>query len=382
MIGLSYILFRFLQLLIDRFQGSLPRLPTFLDFLAYIIYFPALISGPVHKYDEFNNSLIERPIANRDFSGSYKKLLNGIFKALVMAPLVQQVFYLTSYYIFLGRGTELPTGWAKILVRDTIPIQAAVPLSLVIYPIYLYFNFSGYTDIVIAVSSFFGISLPENFNRPFKARNVSEFWSRWHISLSDWFKNYLFNPMIGSLTALVPHRQASSIISVFTIFSVFFLIGLWHGSTLVYVYYGLYLGVSAAVHRCYQIAMVKWIGQKAFRNLGKNAIYSHFCRVLTFGYFSMALSCFWMNAKQIQEVIKMVPLGPTMMCFIGILAVVSVIFATLDRVETAIQSFSGQILMRVPSTILEPMWMGSFTFVNLFFIFASNSSPGFVYQGY
>ena len=319
--------------------GSLKKHPSLVDFFSYIIYFPTLISGPVHSFDQFNSSFSQNATVWNNID-SYKRLLNGIFKVIILAPIVQHFFNFASYYVFLG-PTAVPTTapWVKILVGShALPIEKAVPLSLVLYPFYLFFNFSGYTDIVIAVSSFFKISLPENFSQPFKAKNISEFWSRWHISLSDWFKNYLFNPMIGILTARFPNRTSTAAISIITVFSVFFIIGLWHGSTLEYFYYGVYLGVTAAIHRIYQIVMIKKLGQKEFRSLGKNLIYSHFCRTLTFGYFAVALSCFWMNASQIQTVIKTVPLGNTVLNFIGIIAIVSVFFLSFDKIENAIQS--------------------------------------------
>jgi D-alanyl-lipoteichoic acid acyltransferase DltB (MBOAT superfamily) len=163
------------------------------------------------------------------------------------------------------------------------------------YLLQLYISFSGYIDVVIGVGRLFGFTLPENFNWPLSAKNFLEFWSRWHISLSYWFKLYLFNPIVKALNRRYLNPKVVPYYGVVAFFVTFFIMGLWHGTTPVFVVYGLFLGLGVSINKLYEVVMRKYLGKKRFAGLRLNKFYSIFCQSLTITYFAIALTCLWLN---------------------------------------------------------------------------------------
>ena len=142
------------------------------------------------------------------------------------------------------------------------------PVVFYFYPIYLYFNFAGYCDIVIAASRFFGMKLPENFNRPWLARNVIEFWTRWHITLGLWIRDYLFMPMYKPAVERWPKR-APSLAWIFY-FLAFVVAGAWHGGTANFLVYGALQGLGASATKIYENAIIAARGRKGLKEYVKS----------------------------------------------------------------------------------------------------------------
>jgi D-alanyl-lipoteichoic acid acyltransferase DltB (MBOAT superfamily) len=196
------------------------------------------------------------------------------------------------------------------------------------YPLYLYCNFSGYIDIVIGIARFLRIELPENFNRPFSSENFMNFWSRWHITLSEWLKTYVYNPL---LIALMRRDQSVSIqpfLGVFAIFVTFFLVGVWHGQTSEFLFFGVLQGGGVAVVMLYQTLVIRQIGRKRYRALSNGFLYNQFARGLTFTWFAFTLLWFWSNWIQIGDIAhKLRPLADIcvfLSLFLGATLVLSV----------------------------------------------------------
>ncbi len=169
------------------------------------------------------------------------------------------------------------TGW-----RFTAQYAA----SAVAYTFYLYYNFSGYMDIVIGIGWLLGQNLPENFNRPFAARNIFEFWSRWHITtLSEWFKTYLFNPLMKFLAGHVAAPVWLPYLGVIAFFVTFFVMGVWHGSTGVFVIYGLVMGAGASINKLFQVFMAQQLGKKQYKAVSESFAYATLARGLMFAFF-------------------------------------------------------------------------------------------------
>src|SRR4029077_2686093 len=187
-----------------------------------------------------------------------------------------------SLVLFAAQGralnmlSPLLSFWGK--VGTAIAIAVA-------YPLYLYFNFSGYTDIVIGIAGFLRLRLPENFNRPFSSTNFIDFWGRWHITLSAWLKTYVFNPLTKVLMKRFPSAKAQPVIGVVAFFVTFFLIGVWHGQTPAFLIFGVLLGTGVSVNKLFQILMDKWLGHSAYKQLASNSIYCAFSRGRTFTCF-------------------------------------------------------------------------------------------------
>jgi D-alanyl-lipoteichoic acid acyltransferase DltB (MBOAT superfamily) len=169
------------------------------------------------------------------------------------------------------------------------------------YPIYLYVNFSGYVDLMIGVGRFFRIDLQENFDRPFTATSFIEFWGRWHMTLSNWFKTYVYAPLVKVLMTKCPAPRMDPFFGVAGYFVTFFLVGVWHGQTSEFLCFGLLQGAGVSLNKLNQIALAKALGRKRFKALDANVLYRAFSRGLTFTYFTFSLIWFWSNWSQIHH---------------------------------------------------------------------------------
>ena len=180
LVGLSYMLFKFLHMVVDLRQGQL--LPVSLPaYLNYQLAFFTLIAGPIQRFNEFQKFWESMSPATDDFRGTlvaWNRILNGMLK---MGLVATAALFL---YDRSAAGLLHPQSTPELAARFAIFFYA--------YPAYLYFNFSGYTDIVLGCAKLLGLQLPENFDRPYLARNVVDFWSRWHITLTTWIRDYIF----------------------------------------------------------------------------------------------------------------------------------------------------------------------------------------------
>ncbi len=288
-IGLSYIFFRVLQLLIESDRSSKqPRI----DFRAYLLYtlnFTTLVSGPIQSYDEFaRDQFAEQPIPLdiRVVGMQIERIIRGFFKVNVLAMLLN--FWREDAYIQLTQ--PMPPGFK---------LYAAFRL-VIIYPIFLYANFSGYIDIVIALARLMRVRLPENFDRPFSASSVMEFWNRWHMTLSNWLKSYVYSPLFLILRRRFYSPVAGPVIGVFCFFVTFFLVGLWHGRTSEFITFGVLTGGGVATNKIWQLLLTRALGRKGYGALAANPFYMAAGRGLNFSWFAFTLFWFWAGWSQIK----------------------------------------------------------------------------------
>ena len=275
-IGLSYMLFRAVHLLIDARGGDLPDRIHPVAYANYLLNFTTLVSGPIQRYQEFAAQL-SKPRASLSFviaGRAVERIVRGLLKMIVFAQLA---------FLVHARAAD---GLSAPVRLDELVWMTLV--AIVSYTVFLYFNFSGYTDIVIGIARFFGLELPENFNRPFSARNFMEFWTRWHMSLSNWFKIYLYNPMLKALMRRFPSPSIEPFLGVACFTITFFLIGLWHGQTSIFALYGLILGLGVSCNKLYQIVIAKLIGRPRYRALASNPVYRALACGLTFTWLSLS----------------------------------------------------------------------------------------------
>jgi hypothetical protein len=146
------------------------------------------------------------------------------------------------------------------------------------------------------------VRLPENFDRPFAASSFLDFWSRWHITLSTWFKTYVYNPMLLALMRRISYVTVQPFLGVFCFFVTFFLVGIWHGRTSEFVIYGVLQGGGISINKLWQLGLTRTMGPKGYKALAKNAVYIAFGRGLTFSWFALTLFWFWADWKQIDKV--------------------------------------------------------------------------------
>lgn len=222
-VGISFYTFQSLSYTIDVYRGKLPACRDALKFALYIAFFPQLVAGPIVKASEFLPQLDEdrRPTGPRVFRG-LTELFFGMFKKAVLAD--RLAVFADSVFGAVGAYGS-----------------ATVALAVVAYAMQIYFDFSGYSDMASGAARCLGYDLPMNFNRPYIARNVSEFWKRWHISLSSWLQQYLYIPLGGN--------RRGSARTYLNLMITMTLGGLWHGADMTFVLWGAAHGLALCAHR-------------------------------------------------------------------------------------------------------------------------------------
>lgn len=220
-LGISFFVFEAIAYLIDihRRQSTPADSPTHLGL--YLTYFPHLFAGPIVRYREIAGQFTSRTITEAGFADGIRRVIIGLAKkALLANPMA-----LTVEAIFAVPPGQLSAG--------------AAWLGLVAYALQLYFDFSGYSDLAVGLAKLFGFTLPENFDRPYTAQTVGEFWRRWHITLSSWLRDYVYLPLGGSRRGRL--RTACNLLAVFL------LCGLWHGAGWTFIVWGLWHGLFVAL---------------------------------------------------------------------------------------------------------------------------------------
>lgn len=228
-IGVSYIIFRQVHLVVDAPYSDGPF--NFRLFLGYVTSFWAIIAGPIQRFPDFVAGLdgMKRPTGEMTLAAAHR-VATGLLKAFVLAPLFSDLSGLQG----TGSGTNFDVLYWIVLFYG--------------YFIFLFLDFSGYTDIVIGTACLCGFTtLPENFDKPYLARNVQEFWARWHMSLGTWFRDYFYNPWLRLLGDLTGWRSFT-FVNILALFVTFIAVGIWHGPTLNFFVFGLTqaVGVVAA----------------------------------------------------------------------------------------------------------------------------------------
>lgn len=234
-LGISFYTFETISYIVDVYQGKLKAVRNPLDYALYIMFFPHLIAGPIVRPRDFLPQLL-RPKSwnNERFYLGVKLFLSGYFKKAILAdqlaPIVDAVFLQPGDYS-----------------------SSAVWLACLGYAMQIYCDFSGYSDMGIGLAHLFGFKLGINFNYPYFACNVADFWRRWHISLSSWLRDYLYVPLGGN--------RGNAWFTYRNLMLVMLLGGLWHGASWTFVAWGLYHGILLALHRA--IAWPKWTYERS-----------------------------------------------------------------------------------------------------------------------
>jgi len=227
-LGFSYIAFRLMHTIRDQQSGRLPAV-SLPEYVVYVIFFPALTSGPIDRIERFIGDLRRPLILTADDLGEAgKRLVLGLFKKFAVADMLAMIALNATIALQVRSA-----GWAWVV--------------LYAYAFQIFFDFSGYTDIAIGLGRLLGFKLPENFNAPFLKPNLTQFWNNWHMTLTQWFRAYFFNPVTRALRSGKKPLPIPAIIFI-TQVTTMVLIGLWHGVTLNFVVWGLWQGLGLFVH--------------------------------------------------------------------------------------------------------------------------------------
>ena len=259
-LGVSFFTFNAISYLADVAKGETQSV-NFFRILLYLSFFPRLTSGPLQKASEFFLQIEnERKITKENLSAGIQIYLLGLFKKLVLAD---------RLLLFVNEVYATPNAFSG----------ASIWLAIISYSLLIYFDFSGYSDMAIGTGKMLGFDLPVNFNMPYLSQNVTEFWRRWHISLSTWIRNYIYIPLGGNRKGKI--RQNLNLLIAMT------LCGFWHGATVNFILWGFVQGVSLLVHK--QFLRIK---KTANIKAAENPILKFISIFLTFIFISLTLVLF------------------------------------------------------------------------------------------
>jgi alginate O-acetyltransferase complex protein AlgI len=257
-VGISFYTFRIISYVIDVYRGSQPA-RSFLDFACYVAFFPQLLSGPIQRYGTidaksetmptFADQLVGRASSLSKFSYGAALFVLGFAKKVLLADTAGQV--------------------ADAVFAAETPGTLDVWFAAAAYTFQLYFDFSAYSEMAIGLGAMLGFECPRNFNAPYRAISITDFWRRWHISLSSWFRDYLYIPLGGNRKGIGR--------SYFNLVVVFLLCGLWHGASWTFVVWGAYHGVFLVLERL----------------LGRRTVYSFLPRPLQISATFMLITVGW-----------------------------------------------------------------------------------------
>ena len=236
-LGISFFTFQAISYLADAYRDPAQTSPRFLPLLQYLCFFPNLISGPLWKFKDMRPMLDDRRTTPEAAAKGLRRFTVGLGKKLLLsAPLGLAV---DAVYALDPSALDFRTAW----------------LGAVCYALHLYLDFSGYSDMALGLGALFGFKLPENFDLPYLAVSISDFWRRWHISLSRWFRDYLYIPLGGN--------RGGTARTVANKLAVFLATGLWHGVSWTFVLWGLWHGLLSALETVTPLKNTKrrWYGR-------------------------------------------------------------------------------------------------------------------------
>jgi len=231
-LGVSFFTFTGISYILDIYNKAEKAEKNILRFSSFLIMFPKLLQGPITRFGQVKNELMRPRVTTDEMMQGARRFIGGLAKKTLIADP-------------LGYATD------RILSAGIDSLGASIAwLALIAYTLQIYLDFSGYTDMAIGLGKMIGLKLPENFDFPYISRSITEFWRRWHMSLTAWFRNYLFIPLEFARKREKVLRQQSNILIVFL------LTGLWHGASWNFVIWGIYFGLILALEAS---GLGKWL---------------------------------------------------------------------------------------------------------------------------
>ncbi len=270
--GISYMAFRTSYLALEVGNGVVAR-PGYWEYLGFAFFAPTMSVGPINRYSEHRRAF-EKTLEPAVPAGeALLRVLIGAVKFRFLGPLINQLTY--SGLLLDGH----PHPWFDL------------PVAAVAYYLYLYCNFSGFCDIAIGAAGLMGIAVSENFADPFTARNLADFWNRWHITLSQYMRDVVFSPVSRTLVRAVGPRRANHAIAL-TIILVFLLVGVWHGTGWHYAAFGAAHGLGVAANHYYTVALKKRLGKEGLATYMRSPLIHAAAVSMTFVYVAASMFLF------------------------------------------------------------------------------------------
>ena len=251
-IGISFYTFQIISYLVDVYRGEVKAQKNILKLATYVALFPQLIAGPIVRYKSIENQLEEREHTIQNFSLGIRKFVIGLGKKILIANVLGELVA-----IFLVSDEKSVLFYWLYAIANMLQI---------------YFDFSGYSDMAIGLGKMFGFEFPKNFNYPYIANSITEFWRRWHMSLSSWFRDYVYIPLGGNRVSKFKHLRNIMIVWILT--------GLWHGAAWNFLIWGLYFGILLIIEKEFLLNYLKKLPK------GITILYTNFIVMISFLIFS------------------------------------------------------------------------------------------------
>lgn len=246
-VGISFYTFQIMSYSIDLYRKEVPLAKKFVPFGTYVTLFPQLIAGPIVRYKDVCDQLEHRKESVSKFASGVTRFVAGLSKKLILGDAAAA----------LAKSLETASDFSPTVVNAW--------LIMIFYTFHIYFDFSGYSDMAIGLGRMFGFEFVENFNYPYVAKSVTDFWRRWHITLSTWFREYIYIPLGGN--------RVGRLRGFINLAAVWFLTGFWHGADWNYIIWGVYFWVFLVI-------------EKAFfgKLLSKSPLFGHVYSLLIIGF--------------------------------------------------------------------------------------------------
>ena len=271
LIGISYLAFRTSHLVLEVRNG-VARMPSLCQYLGFCFFVPTMTVGPINSYSNYRRAFAAEPPVFPMEQAALRILVGAV-----------------KYYFFASLCNRLTY---EGLFSDDHPHHLIdLPVAVISYYLFLYCNFSGFCDTAIGAAGLMGVPVPENFDNPFLARNVKDFWNRWHITLSVWMRDVVFSPLSKYLVRVLGPGRANHAVAL-TITVVFLLVGVWHGVGWNYAAFGAAHALGVVGNHYYTIWLKKRLGREGFKAYNENGWIRAAAVGLTFGYVAASLFLF------------------------------------------------------------------------------------------
>ena len=242
-IGISFYTFQALSYVIDTYREKEREPGSLLDVMLYVCLFPQLVAGPIVKYNSVRVQLKSRTVTTEGMADGVQRFIIGLSKKMLIANVMASA--VDKMYALEMSQLDTASAW----------------VGAVCYLFQIYFDFSGYSDMAVGMGKMFGFTFPENFNYPYTASSIRDFWKRWHISLTSWFREYLYFPLGGN--------RKGKVRTMFNRFFVFLCTGIWHGANWTFVVWGIYHGVLTIIETAVESRRKKYTGSAGSANASK-----------------------------------------------------------------------------------------------------------------
>ena len=299
-IGISFYTFQIISYTVDVWRGDCMAQRNYIHFGTYVTLFPQLIAGPIVRYTEIDEQLIARRESVEGFAAGVFRFVAGLAKKLLIGDV------LAAGFVYFQEGSTLT------------PTVLGAWLTVVLYSLHLYYDFSGYSDMAIGLGKMFGFQLPENFNYPYTARSITEFWRRWHISLSSWFREYVYIPLGGNRVGALKRYRNLAIVWMLT--------GFWHGADWNFLLWGVYFAGILILERAFLLRVLEklprtvghlyslfliGVGFLIFSHNNLGVAFATFLALFGIGVSSIATSTAFYTAMRLLPLIFLAAVGAT-----------------------------------------------------------------------